>query len=41
MPMVLNRRVSYKNIKFNNRNEFDKLRLMIDRLFMIILPTFS
>ena len=30
MPMVLNRRLSYKNIKFNNRNEFDKVKLMID-----------
>ena len=26
MPMLLNR----KNIKFNNRNEFDKVKLMID-----------
>lgn len=30
VPMILNRRLSYKNIKFNNKNEFDKLRLMID-----------
>lgn len=30
IPMVLNRRLSYKNIKFNNKNEFDKVKLMID-----------
>ena len=30
VPMILNRKLSYKNIKFNSKNEFDKLRLMID-----------
>ena len=30
VPMILNRKLSYNNIKFNIKNEFDKLRLMID-----------
>lgn len=29
VPMILNRKLSYKNIKFNSKNEFDMLRLMI------------
>ena len=30
VPMILNRKLSYNDIKFNNKNEFDKLKLMID-----------